>query len=766
MIDYVEIPRLEQSELRAATPDELTIRKARETVAALNSMDWVAFIESYQHLTAVEGDNRVTAETVVFETEVELPQRLVADIRQRERIAVTFRPDDARYPGVYALRATFPAVPHLNLEAFEHPRSLCLYDAPYSDIKLTWTGTAFVERIREWLAKTATGELHQADQSLEPLLAGIEAFLILPPNLDKFAKTTVLAEIEMIAQRWDNGQLCFVARASRAEDQANKKNDCTVIFSVLTIAGEPQPHGRIARKPENLLDLHEFLKSAGIDLLGHLRAAFKSTDCSTDTLRNGLVLLVVLPKSRSSETRAVETSDVWAFVCVNDDATRKNGFNHIGEIGEDVGVWGFANGSAGFLVLPDETKNGENTKLMMLAPCATLSRSSAGVWSGIGKRAVNRLAAVGMGALGSQVFLNLLRAGDGEWTLIDKDILLPHNLVRHAAYGAAVGLAKSWFMAEMANATVEQPNIAKAIIADVLVPGNESENLIAAFAEADAILDFSASQAAARHLALDVESSARRISLFLNPAGTDLVLLAEDSERAIPLDSLEMQYYRLLINTPEFGAHLVPPAGRIRFSAACRDLSNQIPPENVALCAALGTRAVRQVLRENNSEITVWRATEDREVRKHSVAAAAAKVAQTDGWQIKFDQTLIDKTASLRRIKLPVETGGVLIGCYDTERKIIYVADALPAPPDSVEEPTHFIRGNVGLKSQIGHIEQITLGNLRYVGEWHSHPPDCSTEMGNTDRRLLASLATLQHKDGNPALILIVGEEDYSWHLA
>ena len=89
MIDYVEIPRLEQSELRAATPDELTIRKARETVAALNSMDWVAFIESYQHLTAVEGDNRVTAETVVFETEVELPQRLVADIRQRERIAVT-----------------------------------------------------------------------------------------------------------------------------------------------------------------------------------------------------------------------------------------------------------------------------------------------------------------------------------------------------------------------------------------------------------------------------------------------------------------------------------------------------------------------------------------------------------------------------------------------------------------------------------------------------------------------------------------------------
>jgi hypothetical protein len=33
-------------------------------------------------------------------------------------------------------------------------------------------------------------------------------------------------------------------------------------------------------------------------------------------------------------------------------------------------------------------------------------------------------------------------------------------------------------------------------------------------------------------------------------------------------------------------------------------------------------------------------------------------------------------------------------------------------------------------------------------------------------KKLLASLAAEQHKDGNPALILIVGEEEVSWYIA
>ena len=38
------------------------------------------------------------------------------------------------------------------------------------------------------------------------------------------------------------------------------------------------------------------------------------------------------------------------------------------------------------------------------------------------------MVAIGVGALGSQVLTNLVRSGYGRWTLVDEDVLHPHNL--------------------------------------------------------------------------------------------------------------------------------------------------------------------------------------------------------------------------------------------------------------------------------------------------------------------------------------------------
>ena len=50
---------------------------------------------------------------------------------------------------------------------------------------------------------------------------------------------------------------------------------------------------------------------------------------------------------------------------------------------------------------------------------------------------------VGLGALGSQVVMNLARSGFGTWTLVDHDFLMPHNVVRHALDGNYVGWNKA-----------------------------------------------------------------------------------------------------------------------------------------------------------------------------------------------------------------------------------------------------------------------------------------------------------------------------------
>lgn len=134
-------------------------------------------------------------------------------------------------------------------------------------------------------------------------------------------------------------------------------------------------------------------------------------------------------------------------------------------------------------------------------------------------------------------------------------------------------------------------------------------------------------------------------------------------------------------------------------------------------------------------------------------------------WIIKTDKFLLNKLSKIRKDKLPNETGGILIGAYDMQRKIIYVVDVLPSPPDSVETPTSFIRGSLGLKPMIDKIKQITLENLQYIGEWHSHPPNYSSNLSNDDKKLFDTLKNNFRQDGKPPLMLIVGEQSNTWHI-
>jgi hypothetical protein len=77
----------------------------------------------------------------------------------------------------------------------------------------------------------------------------------------------------------------------------------------------------------------------------------------------------------------------------------------------------------------------------------------------------------------------------------------------------------------------------------------------------------------------------------MNPAGADLVLLAEDEKRAVRLDCLEMQYYRLLATEATLSGHLAE-ATHFRYGPSCRDVSSAMPQHLVALHAAIGAKAV------------------------------------------------------------------------------------------------------------------------------------------------------------------------------
>ena len=716
----------------------LTVPKAKDFANAVENSDYASLV----------GCKRTTSdrEIIVFDAKVQVGQKTVHKIKKHERLAVVFEKSDTIMPDVLALRKNFPLVSHVNLRSQEFPRSLCVTEQQYSEAKLRWTGPALVKNIRRWLAETAKGTLHAEDQPLEPLLWGTEDIIILPSDL--FTKGSLSEPLSIPVVNKVNKHWIFITE--RPEFTDGDRNPLEYVASAFL--SKPLTHGIISKVPANLYELHRFLECGKLDLLEELRkllANWRNEAIAREILNAKLILIIALPKKRHSNT-ALETIEWKAFLIP------KPIREIAAEIDPSVPYAGYN------IPLIGQSKQGDDVSICLLNPVSSLSREDAARFNGLSSRYKKKITAVGLGALGSQVFMNLVRAGYGEWTLIDNDILLPHNLARHALDGFSIGCPKVFGLAASANKTVDGDPIADLIVADVL-NGLESQETLQkikeAFINAEIILDASASLPVARHLVHEIDSPARRISLFLNPEGTDVIVLAEDVERNATLDSLEMQYYRHLVNEDSLENHLQRKPERIRYAASCRDVSSTIPQDLVALQAAICSRAIRQLSSNEQAFMSIWRTDENQiSVQRYSFPVKNFIKYKIGEWTLCTDEGFIDKVHEARANKLPKETGGVLVGSYDMQRKIVYVVDCLPSPPDSKEWPTLYIRGCRGLRSQIEKVQQITENQLQYVGEWHSHPAACSVKPSHDDKQVFDWLSNLMKIDGLPPLMLIVGD--------
>jgi len=277
------------------------------------------------------------------------------------------------------------------------------------------------------------------------------------------------------------------------------------------------------------------------------------------------------------------------------------------------------------------------------------------------------------------------------------------------------------------------------------------------------IADFSASQEVARYLARDTEGDARCVSAFLNPTGTDVIVLAEDRFGKIPIDSVEMQYYQMLLDQPGLENHFREPEGRIRTARSCRDVSTVLPGDLVSHHAAVASRGIRAALKQDEASISVW--TSDAEFNTRAFRGEPAPVVerQEGPWRLITNDFLISSVRAQRGRKLPRETGGVLLGSWDLTRGIVYVVASIPAPEDSEEWPTSYIRGSVGLEAAVRTATTRTSSQLQYVGEWHSHPDGHTAEPSDNDCKLFAWLESYTNQDGYAPVMLIVGELELGW---
>ena len=738
--DYV-VPGVEIS------PDAVAIQRANEFVTYLRS----GHDERVRVIRCLLDKER-SNEWVVIEVDVSLPQRPAHDIRSLEPIAVRFSSSDRVQPRVFSLRKDFPYPPHINLQPKDSARDLCLYEQPWHEVSFSWTGAQFAARIIWWLEETAHGSLHQNDQPLEPLLFGSFSDLIIPPRFLVGSSQAIpqWATIRKIP-RHDSTYSLLLDQCT-SPPWGDDSDRCLL----MVMTGKPVTHGVVRFTPNTLGDLQSFVDDTGIRIVRELRDRFARWNfqfAEPDLVKLLAAQLIVVFKlrKRRRERGRVEDVELRAFEFADP----------IGSVGAKLGVrWSGGHYGASTGAPPNAVQSSE-LQVFLLNVREGFSRRLAYRTNGLDDEAKPpKTVAVGLGSLGSQVVLNLARSGYGDWTLVDDDVLLPHNLGRHALGPGWVGTYKAEALSATLSEMVDDPSFSKPLVANVLRQGGKSSELASSYENSDFILDMAASVPVSRHLVNGVESNARRVSLFLNPAGTALTLLGEDEDRNIPLDMLEMQFYREIVANSKLRDLLRHP-NQTRTGLTCRDVSAEISQENVAIHSGMGSRAFRLFASGSTAQIRTWQFGEHLDytlVMDLDPAAISCELIQ--GWTVFWDALLADKLMQWRERRLPKETGGILTGSYDQGRRAIYIVDALPSPIDSQESRSSYIRGTRRLKGDVNRIVDITDGMLEYVGEWHSHPDGYGIEPSENDRRLLEWVKEGMETVGHPGLIGIVGSNN------
>ncbi|WP_019995387.1 ThiF family adenylyltransferase [Aureimonas ureilytica] len=710
---------------------------------------FVAFIEAecsdFARLRACHRTTPPGVETVTFDLRIELPQRPVYAVHPTETVSVCFLADNRMAPFVAVGRQDFPDTPHQLLTREGLPSALCIDDRPWEDVRGDYSGSELMIRIVNWFEKACEGRLHGADQPFDPFFAYDNGYSVI---LRADAEAALAEGKDLTIGLAGVDSQCLVV-ASRGEAQ---EAHGAFVLSFVDVVIEPQRMTRMRRAPATLRQLADMLAKRGFDLIERLRrdARAWAGSLGEDRGRTWQVCVFVSMPQVHPLTGEIGASLPMVFLVPAS----------LGDIGVALGV-----------LTTNDTDDGKDAShLPLLVPIVSIDGSDAipvfmvpvhreldaeRATQLAGRRDFDRrhLVMVGAGSLGSAVAEHLTREGQYRWTVIDDDTLLPHNMARHMLTLASCGRAKAPQLVGRLRSL--RPDVgADAIVANVLHLGAE-DPAAEAIDCADLVLDASASIAVSRWLS-DREGDARRLCAFFTPDGLSCVLMAEAADRTQRLRDVEATYLREVLVNPAL-AHHHRPGQQMRHTGACRALTNTIPSSSVAVLAGLLAGALPGAASAPAASLRIWSRQPNGDITSVGMEASCVCL-ETQGWRITVPESLVRELASKRAEALPNETGGPLVGLADHVARHIAIVHALPSPPDSIGTPAGFERGTRGLRRSIEDARARSGGQVRYLGEWHSHPSGHCASPSSVDVRQIQQLSLALSIDGLPAISLIVGE--------
>ena len=698
---------------RSIRPDSLRSKHGKAIYKVAQSHPYVSDLQCF---CSSLGDDILS-----MTLDSEIPDRPIYDIHEKEPIAIRCSKTDESMPLVLALRPDFPlGLPHTNAVPFDHPVSLCVSDVPYQDLRTSFNAFEFIELIRRWFAKNAIGELHEKDRPLEVFLESTEFsyFPIFPDNTKhfRFVRYEKKTPLSSVIEETD-------------EQHAN--------YCMVSVVSGVNVSGYVRKLPQNLGDLKELTDYYGNRFIDSVMTMISHRSMLKCT--KPLMICVIVPLTRELGG-SIENLNLFAVridkaTCDITHTVRVLGMQHSNSFLESLDI------KMSFLI--------SEANVSLLRSCNGL------------KESLTEISLLGTGALGSQLLDHVIRKGVvSKINIVDNDALAPHNIARHTLDCANLMKPKVNSLKEKYRGIRDLKVVA--IAENFLNCERNSLNRI--MSSSSLVIDASTSVGVERHLALDMNQySVRRATTFLNPEGSDVVMMLEDNNRQHRLDLLEMDYYRNIILQPSLSEHLkVSPSVRTNHFS-CRSESVVMDFDAVtALSSIVSSQLIKRV-QSNEASLCLWQfESESGTVNTVNMSITDWSEYHSGDCTVFLSNTILQEMTSLRNSKLqqpePVETGGTYLGTYDRDRNIIYIVYMIPTPDDSVETGTSYIRGVKGLSEEVDHISQLTYWQIKYLGEWHSHPRGCSNALSSTDKKLFSTMSTDLSRCDYPFVIGILGD--------
>lgn len=349
-------------------------------------------------------------------------------------------------------------------------------------------------------------------------------------------------------------------------------------------------------------------------------------------------------------------------------------------------------------------------------------------------------AVIGCGSVGSKLACHLGRAGFGKASFIDNENFVPHNTARNALsesstfhrYAKATMLKKQF---EQFGHTGAKDLVRNAV--RLLLDDDAATFTGAMPADCALILDCTASLqvgvAAIRSEHLELASSGRYARAMLFGQGRAAVLLLEGPGRNVRADDLTAELFAACRSNPLVRHALAGTASdptRVFVGDNCASFTMPMSDSMVSRGTALMSLQVEQWLTQglpDTGQLHVGSAHGAAGIgmswQSEAVQPAIAlKPARDDSWHVRVSARVAQMMTEDAVHWAPKETGGALLGHVNVATRTIVIADLVAAPPDSVRRRTKFELGVVGLRESLRQANEDTIGYLRYVGTWHSHP--------------------------------------------